>query len=150
MLAIIYSVFFAQLLATSQAAVRFSTSQKSTIQPLTSQQADTSLPLSPHSTSRPDPPMLVRKGLPPIPSTVVGRKQAGLFVEMFELLPDTLTSTDYNIATEQGVTRKPKHRDLSILEWAQTFAVYMAVLSQTAPQRVVDLLGYQQQINNRL
>ena len=94
--------------------------------------------------------MLVSKGLPPIPTKVVGRKQAGLFVEMFELLPDTLTSTDYNIATEQGVTRKPKHRDLSILEWAQTFAVYMAVLSQTAPQRVVDLLGYQQQINNRL
>ena len=67
---------------------------------------------------------------------------------MFELLPDTLTSADYNISTEQGVTRKPKHRDLSILEWVQAFAVYMAVLSRTAPQRTADLLGCQQRIIN--
>ena len=67
---------------------------------------------------------------------------------MFELLPDTLTSADYNIGTEQAVTHKPKHRDLSILEWVQAFAVYMAVLSRTAPQRMADLLGYQQRIIN--
>jgi len=65
---------------------------------------------------------------------------------MFELLPDTLSSGDYNIGTEQGVTRKPKHRDLSILEWVQAFTVYMAVLSWTAPRCTAALLQYQQRL----
>ena len=92
--------------------------------------------------------MLVSKSFPPIPTKLVGRIQASFFVGMFELLPDTLISADYNISTEQGVTHKPKHKDLSILEWVQAFAVYMAVMSRTAPQCTADLLGYQQQIIN--
>ena len=48
-------------------------------QPLTSQQADTSLPLPPLSTSRPDPPVLVSEGLPPIPTKMVGRDKSRPF-----------------------------------------------------------------------
>ena len=92
--------------------------------------------------------MLVSEGFPPILTKLVGQIQAGFFVGMFELLPDTLMPADYNISTEQGVTRKPKNKDLSILEWVQAFAVHTAVLSRTAPQHMADLLGYQQRIIN--
>jgi len=66
---------------------------------------------------------------------------------MSELSPDTLTSADYNTSEDNSDKQKQKHiRELSIMEWVQSFAVYMAVLSSKTPHRIPDLLGYQQRI----
>ena len=90
---------------------------------------------------------MVSSGLPPIPAKLVNRIQEGLFVEMSDLLPDTLTSAEYNAGEDHADSRKSKHRrDLSIMEWVQSFAVYLAVVSRTKPHRIADLLGYQQRI----
>ena len=90
---------------------------------------------------------MVSAGLPPIPTKLLNRIQDGLFVEMSDLLSDTLTSAKCNAGKDHGDSRKPKHhRKLSIMEWVQSFGVYMAVMSCTKPQRIADLLGYQQWI----
>ena len=90
---------------------------------------------------------MVSSGLPPIPAKLVNRIQEGLFVEMSDLLPDTLTSAEYNAGEDHANSRKSKHRrDLSIMEWVQSFAVYLTVVSCTKPHRIADLLGYQQGI----
>ena len=39
---------------------------------------------------------MISAGLPPIPTKLLNRIQDGLFVEMSDLLPDTLTSAEYN------------------------------------------------------
>ena len=89
-----------------------------------------------------NPPIMVSAGLPPIPTKLFNRIQDGLFIEMSDLLPDTLTSAEYNAGEDHGDSRKPKHhRELSIMEWVQSFGVYMAVMSRTKPQRIADLLG---------
>ena len=89
--------------------------------------------------------IMVNAGLPPVPTKIVNRIQGGLFVEMYELLPSTLTSAQYN--TIEDDSRKSKHRrELSIMEWVQSFGVYMAAISLTKPHRIPDLLGYQQRI----
>ena len=94
-----------------------------------------------------NPPIMVSAGLPPIPTKLLNRIQDGLFIEMSDLLPDTLTSAEYNAGEDHGDSRKPKHhRELSIMEWVQSFGVYMAVMSRTKPHRIADLLGYQQRI----
>jgi len=96
-------------------------------------------------TSKSDPPIMINSGLPPVPTKLVNKIQSGLFVEMSDLLPDTLTSAEYN--ANETHNSKPKHlKELSIMEWVQSFAVYMAVISRTKPQCIADLLGYQQRI----
>ena len=85
---------------------------------------------------------MVSCGFPPIPTKLVNRIQSGLFVKIPELLPDMLTLADYNVSEDRSDNRKPKHSgELSIMKWVQSFAVYMAVLSHTAPQHIPDLLG---------
>ena len=103
-------------------------------------QADITSSLAPPS--KPDAMIMVSAGLPPVPTKIVNRIQGGLFVEMYELLPSMLTSTQYN--TIEDDSRKSKHRrELSIMEWVQSFGVYMATVSRTKPHRIPDLLGYQ-------
>ena len=115
------------------------------IHKLTQASCQAGITLSPASSSKPDAMIMVSAGLPPIPTKIVNRIQGGLFVEMYELLPSTLTSTQYN--TIEDESRKSKHRrELSIMEWVQSFGVYMAVVARTKPHRIPDLLGYQQQI----
>jgi len=88
---------------------------------------------------------MVNAGLPPVPTKIVNRIQGGLFVEMYELLPSTLTSTQYNTIEDDSC--KSKHqRELSNMDWVQSFGVYMAVISRTKPHCIPDLLGYQQRI----
>jgi len=71
--------------------------------------------------------------------------QQNFFVEMSDLLPDTLTSAEYNANETHNC--KPKHlKELSVMEWVISFAMYMAVISHTKSQRIADLLGYQQRI----
>ena len=66
-------------------------------------------------------------------------------MEMYEFLPSTLTLTQYN--TIEDDSRKSKQRrELSVMEWVQSFGVYMAAVSRTKPHCIPDLLGYQQRI----
>lgn len=92
--------------------------------------------------------MLLSSGLPPVPIKLVKRIQDGLFVEMSELLPERLTSAEYNTGDSTVVQRQKPQEDLSIIQWVQCFGVYMAIVSRTEPERTADLLGYQQLIIN--
>jgi len=117
--------------------------------PQTSRQTDTTVSLmsSTSSSSKEDAPIIVSSGLPPIPAKLVKRIQERLFVEMSDLLPNTLTLAEYNASEDQTDSRKSKHRrDLSIIEWVQSFTVYLAVISHSKPHCIADLLGYQQRI----
>ena len=99
-------------------------------------------------TSRPLAAMLLSCELPPVPTKLIKRIQDDLFVEMFELLPERLISADYNAGDGTGSQKQKPQEDLSILQWIQCFGIYIAIISQTEPERTADLLGYQQLINN--
>ena len=65
-------------------------------------------------------------GLPPVPSRLVTRIEAGEFIDMGELLPDRV-----GITRPDDTGKAPtKHRTVSgILERIKCFNVYMAVIS---------------------
>ena len=80
--------------------------------------------------------------LPPISGKLIKRIEQGHFIEMAELLPESLGQ----IATDddQPAPPKPKWRPVSdIVEWLQCFGTYIAIVSRKQPTRVIDLLGYQ-------
>ena len=70
--------------------------------------------------------------------------EAGNFIEMGELLPERLGAANVSTDDDGFKAPKPKPRPVTtILEWAQCFGIYVAVLSKTQPERVPDLLAYQ-------
>ena len=80
-------------------------------------------------------------GLPPVSAKLIKRIQEGEFIEMGELAIDWLGLPSVEDSTE---TSRSKRRPVtSIVEWAQCFSNYIAVLVQAQPERVADLLGYQ-------
>ena len=80
-------------------------------------------------------------GLPPVPAKLIKRIQEGEFIEMGELAIDWLGLPSVEDSTK---TSRSKRRPVtSIVEWAQCFSNYIAVLVQAQPERVADLLGYQ-------
>ena len=86
-------------------------------------------------------PVTIGASLPPVPVKLVKRIEAGNFIEMEELLPEWLGAA--NISTDDNGFKgpKPKPRPVTtILEWAQCFGIYVAVLSRTRPEQVPDLL----------
>ena len=87
--------------------------------------------------------MLISGGLPPVPAKLVKRIQDGLFVEMAELLPETLSSPEY-AASEKPAGQKQKLREVTnIVNWVQCFGVFIAIISRKEPNRITDLIGYQ-------
>ena len=63
---------------------------------------------------------------------------------MRELLPERLGATNTGTDDDGFKAPKPKPRPVTtILEWAQCFGIYVAILSRTQPERVPDLLAYQ-------
>ena len=78
-------------------------------------------------------------GRPPVPTKLMNKIESGVFVEMAELLPERLGV----LGTDDDAKQKPKKRSLSILEWLQCYAVYVAVISKKQPERIPDLMGYQ-------
>jgi len=80
-------------------------------------------------------------GLPPVLNRLVKRIQDGEFVDMSELTIDCLSMS----SPEE--TCKPSHSKRrpvgSIIEWTQCFNNYIATLGQAQPERITDLLGYQ-------
>ena len=82
-------------------------------------------------------------GVPPVPDKIVSRIAAGEFIEMSELLPDHLGTARLGAGEDQS--RAPRLRCkvvTNILEWVECFAIYVAVVSRTQPQRVPEMLGY--------
>ena len=70
--------------------------------------------------------------LPPVPSKLVARIEAGEFIDMGELLSDCV-GISRSDDTGKGST---KCRTMSgILEWIKYFNVYMAVISRKQPGR---------------
>ena len=78
-------------------------------------------------------------GRPPVPAKLVQKIESGVFVEMAELLPERLGV----LCTDDDAKQRPKKRSLSILEWLQCYAVYVAVVTNKQPERIPDLMGYQ-------
>lgn len=105
--------------------------------------SDDTPPLDATSAAKSLPPMLISDGLPPVPAKLVKKIQEGRFVEMAELLADTLISPEY--AGDQNPDsnkRKPKEVT-NIMDWVQCFGVFMAIISLKEPHRIPDLIGYQ-------
>ena len=89
-------------------------------------------------------PVTIGASLPPVPGKLVKRIEAGYFIEMGELLPERLGAANVGTDDDGFKAPKPKPRPVTtILEWAQCFGIYVAVLSRTQPERVPDLLAYQ-------
>ena len=98
-------------------------------------------------TNRKSPALFIGAGLPPIPQKMVAKIQSDEFVDMSELLPDCLDCPKTGHTSEDQAIPRPRRRYVStILEWIQCFGIYMAVLTQKHPERIPDLLGYQQLI----
>ena len=106
------------------------------------------LPVDTPTTSRSSAPIILSCGFPPVPAKLVKRIQDGLFIEMSELLPERLTSAEYNAGDSAVAQRQKPQEVMSILQWVQCFGVYIAIVSRTEPERTADLLGYQQLIIN--
>ena len=79
--------------------------------------------------------------LPPIFTKLLKRIEQGNFIEMAELLPESL---GHLASDDDQHVVKPKRRVISdIVEWLQCFGTYIAIISRKQPTRVIDLLGYQ-------
>ena len=88
------------------------------------------------------PPVLISGGLPPVPAKLVKRTQEGSFVEMAELLPETLSSLEYG-TNEDPAGQKQKHQEVSnIVNWVQCFGIYIAIISHKEANRIADLIDY--------
>ena len=79
--------------------------------------------------------------VPPVPTQLVDKIEAGNFVDMAELLSDHMRVLENEDHPKSAKSRR--HNVTSILEWARCFALYISIISRKQPQRVPDLLGYQ-------
>ena len=85
-------------------------------------------------------------GLSPVPAKIVVRIQAEEYADLSELLPEQLsgnadTSITLDSGEEKATHKKKRNRITSILEWAQCFSTYVAVLTKKHPQRISVLMG---------
>ena len=86
--------------------------------------------------------MYIGGGVPPIPGKLVHRIQDGHFIDMAMLLNDNLeaaNAADEDQPKDNGGKLQPVTH---ILDRIQCFSTYIAVVSCTKPERVVDLVGY--------
>ena len=84
--------------------------------------------------------VLLGTSYPPVPCKLVKKITDGEFVEMADLLPDKLASSGDNDLTKSS---KKRRIVTDIIEWVRCFGLYISIISQRAPERVSDLLGYQ-------
>ena len=82
-------------------------------------------------------------GLPPVPSKLVTRIEAGEFIDMGELLPDRV---GISRPDDTGKASTKRYNVSGILERIKCFNVYMAVISIKQPGRIPDLLAYETMI----
>jgi len=88
-------------------------------------------------------PVTIGEGLSPILGKLVRRIGSGQFIELSELLPDSLGAANSLSETDSKALKAATKLNLSIIKWVQSFEIYMAILSKSQPHRVADLLGYQ-------
>ena len=78
--------------------------------------------------------------LPYQPSLSNESKKAAL-LRWQSSLPDLLQNA--SLPDDSNKNSKPKSHSIgSIIEWVRCFSCYIAVISRSQPQRVIDLLGY--------
>ena len=99
-----------------------------------------SLEKSSHATGNPSV-SAFGEGLLPVPTKMVKRIQDGEFFDTSELAIDRLGLPLSDDSTKPVYSRRQPVT--SIVEWAQCFSNYIALVAQIQPQRVSDLLGYQ-------
>lgn len=103
-----------------------------------------SQPLPPASAPT-TPPFQLASSFAPIPGKLTRRIQALEFVEMRELLPDSLVLAERLETLPARLTpaKSPEQREVgSLLTWVSSFATYIAVVAQAHPDRVADMLAY--------
>jgi len=61
---------------------------------------------------------------------------------MPELLPDHLSSAEFNTSDQPTNSKSKPHEVNNIVDWIQCFGIYMAIVSHHLPQRIADLFGY--------
>jgi len=76
---------------------------------------------------------------PPVPNMLVKRIQEGEFVNISELTVDSLSMAQGDESSKSNHSKKCPVT--SIIEWAQYFTNYIAILSQAKPKRTLDLRG---------
>ena len=99
-------------------------------------------PLAAHLSPPPDTPIAIfGAGLPPVPSKLLQKIESMQFIEIAELLLEKLAFSEFEEDADKG--KGKKRLVTSILNWAQCFSPYAAIISRKHPERVPDLLGYQ-------
>ena len=79
-------------------------------------------------------PLIASSTIPPVPSKLVEKIEAGKFIEMGDPVPS-------HLGFEETAGSKPKQRSITnVSEWLQAFTVYESVVSK---KHVPDLMGYQ-------
>ena len=82
-------------------------------------------------------------GNPSVPEKIISRIEAGECIEMAELLSDRLGSAGMTAGEDQTRVRRSRRKAVTnIFEWVKCFAIYVAVLRRSWPQRVPEMLGY--------
>ena len=99
----------------------------------------TSNPLATHSRSTEVQGLSTGAGHPPVPAKLVNKIESGAYMDMLELLPERLDTTD-----SEDVKSKRKKRSFSILEWLQWSVTYLCHRGgQKTTTRLADLMEYQ-------
>ena len=90
----------------------------------------------------------VANSISPIPAKLVKRIRALEFVEMRELLPDNIAMTERLAALPSGIAhnKPPSEREIggdrALITWVSSFSTYVAIVAESHPERVVDMLAY--------
>ena len=81
----------------------------------------------------------------PIPAKLVKRIQKLEYVDLRELLPDNLALSEKleALPARSALAPTPEHREITkIVTWVSCLASYIAIVAQTHPERVCDMLAY--------
>ena len=90
-------------------------------------------------------PLMLASSLPPVPAKLAKRIREMDFVEMRELLPDNIALSECieALLSHSARERVTHQREIgSLLTWVSSFATYVAVISESHPERVPDMLMY--------
>ena len=123
-------------------------SPPTSVQPAGSAVVSPSEPRSKQEVGEQSHPVVLGEGLPPIPAQVVAQIRKGEFVDMADLLCDNLEAerrcSSHAGASPQQNSPKPLRQEVpDILSWAMYFAVYVAIVAESHPDRVKQLMAYQ-------
>jgi len=101
-----------------------------------------SVPAARTQTSTTTLPMYIGGGIPPIPEKLVHCIQKGNFIDMAELLSANLEIANATDEDHSKVNGHKLQQVTNIMDWIQCFSTYIAVVSCTKPECVVDLVAY--------